>query len=358
MTPSPARGSLVGYALQNRLLPGVSRTFALTIPQLPRGLRPVVTNAYLLCRTADTIEDEVALSVEQKQLFHDRFVAVVEGRAPAEAFAADLVPMLSETTLPAERELIRETASVVQVTHDCPPRQRAALERCVRVMCSGMPPFQRTARLSGLADLAELDRYCYYVAGVVGEMLTDLFCAYSPEIDARRSALAPFSTSFGQGLQMTNIIKDLWTDRKRGVCWFPRDLFARYGVDLSTLTPGRDTAGFAAGVEELIGIAHAHLRNALTYTLAIPRRETGIRRFCLWALGLAVLTLRKLHHSQAFLAGESVKVSRQTVRATVIATSVAVRGDWVLTRLFQQSAAALPLAHVPRLVPPVPAIAP
>ena len=57
-------------------------------------------------------------------------------------------------------------------------------------------------------------------------MLTDLFCAYSPEIDARRSRLAPLSTSFGQGLQMTNILKDTWEDRRRGVCWLPRDVFA------------------------------------------------------------------------------------------------------------------------------------
>ena len=44
---------------QNRILPHVSRTFALTIPQLPPALRTPVTNAYLLCRIADTIEDEV-----------------------------------------------------------------------------------------------------------------------------------------------------------------------------------------------------------------------------------------------------------------------------------------------------------
>ena len=48
--------------LQDALLPGVSRTFALTIPQLPEPLRVPVTNAYLLCRLADTIEDEPALS--------------------------------------------------------------------------------------------------------------------------------------------------------------------------------------------------------------------------------------------------------------------------------------------------------
>jgi farnesyl-diphosphate farnesyltransferase len=47
---------------QDQILPHVSRTFALTIPQLPLGLRTAVTNAYLLCRIADTIEDEPALS--------------------------------------------------------------------------------------------------------------------------------------------------------------------------------------------------------------------------------------------------------------------------------------------------------
>ena len=44
-------------AYQDQILPHVSRTFALTIPQLPAGLRIPVTNAYLLCRIADTIED-------------------------------------------------------------------------------------------------------------------------------------------------------------------------------------------------------------------------------------------------------------------------------------------------------------
>jgi farnesyl-diphosphate farnesyltransferase len=358
MTASATRNRGDGQALQERLLPGVSRTFALTIPQLPPGLRAVVTNAYLLCRTADTIEDEVALTVDQKQRFHDRFVAVVEGREAPEPFAADLAPLLSDVTLPAERELIRRAAAVVRVTHACAPRQRAAVERCVRIMCGGMPPFQRTTRLSGLADVAEMDRYCYCVAGVVGEMLTDLFCAYSPEIDARRPLLAPLATSFGQGLQMTNIIKDFWADRQRGVCWFPRDIFDRAGVDLATLVPGQETAALDAGLEELIGIAHAHLRNALAYTLGIPAHETGIRRFCLWALGLAVLTLRKIHHNRAFLAGHEVKVSRRTVRATVIATSVAVRGDWLLTRLFQQSAAVLPLPRGPGLPRAVTAAAP
>src|SRR5215204_3841283 len=55
-----------GRALQERLLLSVSRTFALTIPQLPAALGNVISNHYLLCRIVDTIEDEPRLSPEQK----------------------------------------------------------------------------------------------------------------------------------------------------------------------------------------------------------------------------------------------------------------------------------------------------
>src|SRR5262249_34166212 len=167
-------------AYQDYILPAVSRTFALTIPQLPDALRPAVTNAYLLCRIADTIEDEVALSPEEKLRFSDWFIHVVSGRLPAAPVAGALEPVLTTSPPSDERELIRETAGVIRVTASFVPRQRAALERCIRIMCDGMPRFQRNATLAGLADVPELDSYCYYVAGVVGEMLTELFCAYSP----------------------------------------------------------------------------------------------------------------------------------------------------------------------------------
>jgi len=330
-------------ALEGRLLSGVSRTFALTIPELPISVRRPVGNAYLLCRIADTIEDETSLSVDDKQLFHGRFVNVVAGEEAADSFARDLAPRLSGIASAAERELVELTPAVVQHTRSLPDRQRAALERCVRIMCAGMPPFQRTTGLSGLASMADMDRYCYYVAGVVGEMLTELFCSHAADIEARREILAPLATSFGQGLQMTNIIKDFWSDRERGVCWFPRDVFERAGANLASLEPHRDAQALAAGLEVMIGVAHGHLRNALDYTLAIPPRQAGIRRFCLWALGLAVLTLRKVHASPEFLAGQTVKISRNAVRATVAATSAGARSNGALRLMFRLAAGPLPV---------------
>jgi len=61
-------GSSSDRQFQERILRGVSRSFALTIPQLPEGVRVVVTNAYLLCRIADTIEGPRIFSQENLPL--------------------------------------------------------------------------------------------------------------------------------------------------------------------------------------------------------------------------------------------------------------------------------------------------
>jgi farnesyl-diphosphate farnesyltransferase len=328
---------------QEEILPHVSRTFALTIPQLPPGLRAAVTNAYLLCRIADTIEDEPAISAEETFLFLKRFAAVVAGAEDPAQLACELEGRFSDRTLPAERALVGNMERVVRVTSGLGAR-RAAIERCIALMCHGMHEFQRTASVRGLARSSDLDRYCYYVAGDVGEMLTELFCAHSSEVAAQRDALAGLCVSFAQGLQMTNILKDFWEDRSRGACWLPQEIFTRHGVELGELSPARSDAGFHAGLLELVGVAHAHLRNALAYTLLIPRTETGIRLFCLWAIGLAVLTLRRITANPGFTRGEEVKVSRATVALTRISTSLVVRDDRMLRRLFEFAARGLPLA--------------
>lgn len=337
---------------QLRILQGVSRTFALTIPQLPPALARAVGNAYLLCRIADTIEDDATLTLADKQYFSDWFVRVVNGEADAAAFAADLHPRLSPAATAAEHDLIAHTAAVLRVTHSLNRPQRAALTRCVDIMMQGMIHYQGTESMDGVADQPALDRYCYYVAGIVGEMLTELFCDHSNAIARHRNVLMPLAVSFGQGLQMTNILKDIWADRARGACWLPRDLFQSNGITLSQVEPGSNPPGFEKGMLHLIGIAHGHLHNALRYTLLIPPAEAGIRRFCLWALGMAVLTLRKLHARPDYAHGDEVKITRRAVRATVLASNLAVRRDAMLKLLFALSSRGLPTVPVTAPAPP------
>lgn len=336
--------AMADEAYQERILQGVSRTFALTIPQLPEPLRKVISNAYLLCRIADTIEDDNALSPAQTHRFADMFVDVVAGRTPAEQFSGALFPLLSDHTSPAEHDLIEHTPAVIRITHGFNPVRRRALERCIRIMARGMADYQAVESLNGLENLAAMDDYCYYVAGVVGEMLTELFCDYSPGINRNRDRLMQLAVSFGQGLQMTNILKDTWEDRERGACWLPRDIFQREGLNLEDLHPGHPA--FTRGLGVLIAVARDHLQDALKYTLLIPPQETGIRRFCLWALGMAVLTLNKLNKHRDFSAGNHVKISRKSVKATVLVTSLLAGNNRALTLLFDLSARNLPVTDI------------
>ncbi len=289
---------------QDQILPHVSRTFALTIPQLPEGLRTAVTCAYLLCRIADTIEDEPALSPPETLAFLQRFSALLVGRGDPALLAREIEGRLTDRTLATERDLVSNMERVL--------------------------------------------------GGVVGEMLTDLFCDYSPEIARHRPALSAIAASFAQGLQMTNILKDVWEDRSRGACWLPQDVFTPHGVDLALVSSEPFDPRFGAAFRELIGVAHAHLRNALDYTLLIPSKETGIRRFCLWAIGLAVLTLRKIEHNPRFTAGVQVKVTHSAVAMIRALTNVAGRSNWMLRALFALASRGLPLARLPELRRPRP----
>ncbi|MEI7796342.1 MAG: phytoene/squalene synthase family protein [Methylococcaceae bacterium] len=326
---------------QALLLAGVSRTFALTIPQLPTSLVAVIANAYLLCRIVDTIEDEVSLSPEQKRYFCSEFIHVVKTGENSEIFALELAPLLSNQTIPAEHQLIHVLPRVIQITHSFETPQVAALSECVNTMAKGMPIFQAQNLHDGLATLAEMDKYCYYVAGCVGEMLAKLFCLYSPEIAKNETELMKLSVSFGQGLQMTNILKDIWEDAQRGVCWLPQDIFTETGFDLKNLTPETNDAAFSEGLEHLISVAHEHLHNALRYTLLIPAHEIGIRKFCLLALGMAVLTLKKIKSNLKFNRSEQAKITRNSVKATIIATDLTVRSDYLLTTLFNMTSRGL-----------------
>ncbi|MGI9302122.1 MAG: phytoene/squalene synthase family protein [Gammaproteobacteria bacterium] len=335
------------HDLQAHLLDGVSRTFALTIPVLPPGLTDVVANNYLLCRIVDTIEDEPALSSEQKSLYCRRFAAVVKTGTGAREFCDDLAPLLSAQTIPAEHELVACTPQVISITAGFSAAQRQALTRCIDVMSEGMTRFQNRDQAHGLADLDELGQYCYYVAGIVGETLTRLFCEYSRDIARHEQEMMPLAVSFGQGLQMTNILKDIWDDRARQACWLPRDVFEKTGVGLQELIDGEYRDEFGHALSRLIGVAAGHLRNALRYTLMIPGHETGLRNFCLWAIGMAILTLRKLHAHPRFRSGSEVKITRRSVRATVKVCHYAAAHDGLLKAIFGLAITRLPFHSQP-----------
>ncbi len=340
------------WAIQSKLLRGVSRTFALTIPQLPQELGKAVGNGYLLCRIADTIEDDPGIDLDAKFSFYEEFLNVLNKHADSRAFADRLHRASSSIVLPAERELVRETPTVVRLTHSLPPAQQEPLIRCARIMCNGMYEFQVHRSLDGLESVDELCRYCYVVAGVVGEMLTDLFCDHSDAIRAKRDVMMELATSFGHGLQMTNILKNVWEDSDDGSCWLPRSVFREHGNDLGDIIRTKETAKLAEGIDELVGIAQLNLLAALDYSCLIPKTEVGIRRFCLWAIGLAVLTLQKIYRNPGYENGQQVKISRRRVRAIVLSCNSVIYSNRLVRAWFNLASFGLPLARPDRICDP------
>lgn len=321
-------------AFQADMLQQVSRTYALTIPLLPAGLREAVTNAYLLCRIADTIEDEPELDPVRKEVLLGGFTATVAGRAEADAFAVRLSALLSDATSNGERFLAENAGRIVRVTHRFSSARRRAVERCLQPMTRGMIEFQRRRATEGLRDMAELERYCYHVAGVVAKMLTELFCDHSSAIADRREELLALAPSYGQGLQMTNILRDIWTDLARGYCWLPREPFLARGFDVDDLQAGDNGPAFAAGLDELAAATHRQLRQGLEFILLIPRRERGIRRHLLLTLGMAALTLRRIHRSEDFRAGRDFTQPKRAAPALMAAIPLLAQSDSALRLLF------------------------
>jgi farnesyl-diphosphate farnesyltransferase len=331
-------------------LPEVSRTFALNIPVLPAPLDLVVTVAYLLCRIADTLEDESVASAADRRPLMDEFARLCtlppDWEAAAVRFAETALAQLRPEAPESELRLLRGTPRVLETMSALPAWVRIHVSRCVREMTSGMAQVlervERQGSAIGLADLNETLRYCYYVAGTVGEMLTGLFAGSSTAVAARLPELEPRAAAFGRALQLTNILKDIREDRERGSCWLPRTLMARHGLTADTLLSHDHRAAALDLLDELIAVAHREAEVSFEYILAIPREERGIRLFCLWPLFFALLTLRELRGNPDVFGGPAVKISRASVKRVMVFTRALVDKDWALRVAFRTYSAGLP----------------
>lgn len=346
------------------MLGKTSRTFALNIQVLPTGLRRQILLAYLFCRMADTLEDDAGLDADTKvhllQSFRRLFPppppdektptgAAATAGAGAPGWENRLAAFRAE--LPPEWEASdRWDHLLVYHCHWIYPQMLVfrdavigAISRCVDEMCSGMADFTRKHSHSRSGILAEsvedLDRYCYYVAGTVGHLLCELFALHSPLIGKKRAeALRSLSVSFGLGLQLTNILKDIREDGQRNVSYIPRSLLEEEGLSPAAFLSPDSVSGAARIMTRLIRKAQSHLEDALAYTCLLPRFEPRLRLFCLWPLFMAVESLVLMAGDPAgFQTRSKVKISRKQVKNIVAKTSLACWSDSWIRAMFRRS---------------------
>lgn len=277
------------------LLEKTSRTFALSIPLLPEPTRRELGVAYLLFRIADTFEDATDWQPPRQIRALSQFMALLQdpdlehARVLGESWAAE-IPIEHEGYL----ELLRETPRVLAELGELAPSARTALvEHTVRT-ADGMAAFVKRTRdgVLRLRDLDDLQRYCYVVAGIVGELSTELFLLASPRLESIADELRRDAPRFGEGLQLVNILKDSAFDTGQGRCYLPPTLRR----------------------EEVFARARDDLRVAARYTCALQDAEAprGVVAFCALPVRLAFAALDRVEE-----AGAGAKISREQVYAIV-----------------------------------------
>jgi farnesyl-diphosphate farnesyltransferase len=211
------------------LLPRVSRTFALGVQLLPSQLELPVRLGYLLCRIADTIEDDLALSAIRKARLLEAFVTCFDDSASADAYGRTSSEL---TANPDYLALVTATGDVFALYRELEEPTRAILRHWILVMVDGMRTFVLEYPDGiRIANVAEFRRYCYYVAGTVGHLLTDLWRQHSYAVDARIHArLVDDCEAFGEALQVVNILKDVaWDAERENSIYVPSDMLRAAG---------------------------------------------------------------------------------------------------------------------------------
>jgi len=300
------------------MLPKVSRTFAPTIRMLPAGLNTIVTVAYLLCRVADTVEDSEELIIDDKKSLLSNYISIFGDKSneSLNQFMQD-VKILPHNT--PDEQLVYNLPRIMNVFHSFSPTFKRHIGKWVIEMTLGMRKYAQAAirkKFSFLKTMHELDEYMYYVAGTVGYLLTELFTYYSarisPSLNKKLNALAE---SFGKGLQMVNIIRDITTDMKRGQSYIPEELLEKYKLNRTSIYEKKNAEQAQKLFNELISNAIEHLDKALDYILLLPKKETGIRMFCMLPVFWAMRTLQKIQENTMLLLGqEKIKVHRKMIK--------------------------------------------
>jgi farnesyl-diphosphate farnesyltransferase len=280
----------------DELLEKTSRTFALVIPFLPEPMRKQVTLAYLLLRIGDTLEDAESWGLERKVAELAAFKALVLNDLPAGVTSfVDRLRADPPSASAAYLELLFATDRVLQAHHATEPRARAIVSDSVARTLEGMSR-TLTANQNGglrLRSIEELKGYCYIVAGIVGELLTELFVLHAPSLGQVARELRERAVAFGEGLQLTNILKDEREDVAAGRSFLPTGVSRK----------------------DVVGLARENLRAAMEYVSLL--RDAGAPRGFVEFTSLPVLFAVETVHALD-QHGSGAKVKRERVAEIVM----------------------------------------
>lgn len=208
------------------ILKGVSRSFYLSLRLLPRLMQGPLSLGYLLARASDTIADteevDVSLRVRCLSMFEEAMVDT--------AVRATLIESLQEEFIDAqtnqkEQMLLKRLDDVFAWYDSSWEWVWIALKHLMNNILQGQILDLETFAVNGKGEISNDDdllRYCYLVAGCVGEYWSEVGCQTDSEFSSLdRDSLDKKGVAFGRGLQLVNILRDLPKDMHHGRSYLP-----------------------------------------------------------------------------------------------------------------------------------------
>lgn len=249
----------------------VSRSFSLCISHLTSPAKEWVALSYLLLRVIDTVED---LNWEDDLAQSTAFdvLKLFLMKIPSEKQFSAWFDCFPEQIPLDEKNLIRDLPLLLHDKNQLPDEIKQELITTMMQMIDGMEYFLRHYKLKNTVTFPSLivtNQYCFFVAGIVGKLLSRIFTYLIPNFKWTNGLLNQ-SFHFGLFLQKINILKDHINDEEEGRCYI-------------------------ASREHLRQSLVINAQHALAYIKSIPVIDgRAYRLFCAWSLFIGLASLKWL----------------------------------------------------------------
>ncbi|MGJ8654957.1 MAG: phytoene/squalene synthase family protein [Akkermansiaceae bacterium] len=293
--------------LGNAVLKGVSRSFYITIRLLPRLMREPVSVGYLLARASDTIADTEAVPAELRKECLSIFHESLKDEEVREKLLALLDEKFIEHQENEREQLLLTRMSDVFGWYDTVTEQDwIAISDVMKPILEGQLWDVDYFAIQGKKQIDSeeaLDKYCYQVAGSVGEFWgvvgRNAYHRYS-EYDAEQ--LKQYGINYGKGLQLVNILRDLPADLENGRCYIP---------DVDT----KDTKAVMKATKIWRKKARRFLEQGLTYSSTLRQKRAKMATALPAIIGLKTLDLMDEVTWEEWEKG--VKITRKEIRKSI-----------------------------------------
>jgi len=318
--------------LGGKLLASVSRSFYLSIKVLPKAVRDPIGLAYLLARIADTVADTAEASSGLRLKHLQAFNRMIWN-----GIDRDKIQVLQNEIIPpdkAERQLLTKIEPCLEWLRSQPDADRKDIINVLEKIISGQEldiiRFPGPSHPRALQNAGELDEYTYLVAGCVGEFWTKVCCRHLPfYTQLNEEKLCKLGASFGKGLQLVNILRDMPADLRAGRCYLPATELEAAGVVPTSVLASADLV--RPVFSHWLQIAAGFMEEAFQYIECLSNKRVRIACILPWFIGMRTLVLLK--QSFPLTTKNRIKVTRAEVRKMLLLAPLAAFSNAVLRRI-------------------------